>query len=61
MDVGLSHITSGNPAFSLSHNFFLNYNNNNARLEIDFSSRGAIFLPGVSICIALFGIEEQFL
>jgi hypothetical protein len=31
------------------------------RLEIDFSSRGAILLPGVSICIALFGIEEQFL
>jgi hypothetical protein len=25
-----------------------------ARLEIDFSSRGAILLPGVSICIALF-------
>jgi hypothetical protein len=31
------------------------------RLEIDFSSHGAIFLPGVSICVALFGIEEQFL
>jgi hypothetical protein len=30
-----------------------------ARLEIDFSSRAAILLPGVSICIALFGIEEQ--
>jgi hypothetical protein len=29
-----------------------------ARLEIDFSSRGVILLPG---CIALFGIEEQFL
>jgi hypothetical protein len=32
-----------------------------SRLEIDFSSRGAILLPGVSICIALLGIEEQFL
>jgi hypothetical protein len=27
------------------------------RLEIDFSSRGAILLPGVSICIVLFRIE----
>jgi hypothetical protein len=32
-----------------------------SRLEIDFLSRGAILLPGMSICIALFGIEEQFL
>jgi hypothetical protein len=31
------------------------------RLEIDFSSREAILLPGVSICKALFGIEEQYL
>jgi hypothetical protein len=30
------------------------------RLEIDFSSHGAILLPGVSISKALFGIEEQF-
>jgi hypothetical protein len=31
-----------------------------ARLVIDFSSHGAILLRGVTICIALFGIEEQF-
>jgi hypothetical protein len=39
------------------------YFKHEARLEIDFSSRGAILCPnpGVSICIAHFGIEEQFL
>jgi hypothetical protein len=41
-----------------SHYAWSHYNS--PWLEIDFSSHGSILLPGVSICIALFGIEEQF-